>query len=80
MRKLCVGIDVAKSKFDVMYTIDGENYFGYSTFPNDKKGIKKFVKQAEKFLKNVNKYIFAWKQQEYTTASFVNIFRILLIK
>ena len=51
MRKLCVGIDVAKSKFDVMYTIDGENYFGYSTFPNDKKGIKKFVKQAEKFLK-----------------------------
>lgn len=51
MRKLCVGIDVAKSKFDVMYTIDGENYFGYSTFPNDKKGIKKFIKQAEKFLK-----------------------------
>ena len=51
MRKLCVGIDVAKSKFDVMYTTDGENYFGYSTFPNDKKGIKKFVKQAEKFLK-----------------------------
>ena len=51
MRKLCVGIDVAKSKFDVMYTIDGENYFGYSTFPNDKKGIKKFVKQSEKFLK-----------------------------
>ena len=51
MRKLCVGIDVAKSKFDVMYTTDGENYFGYSTFPNDKKGIKKFVKQSEKFLK-----------------------------
>lgn len=51
MRKLCVGIDVAKNKFDVMYTVDGENYFGYSTFPNDKKGIKKFVKQAEKFLK-----------------------------
>ena len=34
-----------------MYTTDGENYFGYTTFPNDKKGIKKFVKQAEKFLK-----------------------------
>ena len=43
MRKLCVGIDVVKSKFNVMYTIDGENYFGYSTFPNDKKGIKKFI-------------------------------------
>lgn len=54
MKKLCVGIDVAKSKFDVMYTTDGENYFGYSTFPNDKKGIKKFVKQSEKFLKQEN--------------------------
>ena len=40
MRKLCVGIDVAKDKFDVMYTIDGENYFGYATIPNNKKGIK----------------------------------------
>ena len=56
MRKLCVGIDIAKSKFDVMYTIDGENYFGYSTFPNDKKGIKKFVKQAEKFLKQKKQF------------------------
>lgn len=54
MRKLCVGIDIAKSKFDVMFTIDGENYFGYSTFPNDKKEIKKFVKQSEKFLKQEN--------------------------
>ncbi|MGN1152760.1 MAG: IS110 family transposase [Candidatus Gastranaerophilaceae bacterium] len=54
MRKLCVGIDIAKSKFDVMYTTDGENYFGYSTFPNDKKGIKKFAKQSEKFLKQEN--------------------------
>lgn len=51
MRKLCVGIDVAKNKFDVMYTIDGKNYFGYSTFPNEKKGFKKLVKQSEKFLK-----------------------------
>ena len=54
MRKLCVGIDIAKSKFDVMYTIDGENFFGYSTFLNDKKGIKKFIKQSEKFLKQEN--------------------------
>lgn len=51
MRKLCVGIDVAKDKFDVMYTIDGKNFFGYTTIPNNKKEIKKFVKQAEKFLK-----------------------------
>ena len=54
MRKLCAGIDVAKNKFDVTYTIDGENFFGYSTFPNDKKGIKKFVKQAEHFSKQEN--------------------------
>lgn len=54
MKKLCVGIDVAKDKFDVMYTIDGENYFGYSTVPNNKKGIKQLVKQSEKFLKQEN--------------------------
>ena len=48
MKKLYAGIDIAKDKFDVMYTIDGQNYFGYSTIPNNKKGIKKFVKQAEK--------------------------------
>ena len=48
MKKLYVGIDVAKDKFDVMYTFDGQSYFGYSTIPNNKKGIKKFVKQAEK--------------------------------
>lgn len=48
MKKLYVGIDIAKDKFDVMYTIDGQNYFGYSTIPNNNKGIKKFVKQAEK--------------------------------
>lgn len=50
MTKLYVGIDVAKDKFDVMYTIDGQNFFGYSTFVNDKKGIKKFFKQAENFM------------------------------
>ncbi len=47
MTKLYVGIDVAKDKFDVSYTIDGQNFFEYSTFTNDKKGIKKFFKQAE---------------------------------
>ena len=49
MTKLYVGIDVSKNKFDVSYTIDGQNIFGYSTFENDKKGIKKFFKQAENF-------------------------------
>ena len=39
MTKLYVGIDVSKNKFDVSYTIDGQNIFGYSTFENDKKGI-----------------------------------------
>ena len=38
MTKLYVGIDVAKDKFDVSYTIDGQSFFGYSTFSNDKKG------------------------------------------
>ena len=50
MKKLYVGIDVAKDKFDVSYTLDGQNIFGYSTFANDKKGIKKFFKQTENFM------------------------------
>lgn len=50
MTKLYVGIDVAKDKFDVSYTVDGQNIFGHSTFTNDKKGIKKFFKQAENFM------------------------------
>lgn len=53
MSKMYVGIDVAKNKFDVSYTVDGQNIFGYSTFTNEKKGIKKFFKQTEKFLKEV---------------------------
>lgn len=52
MTKLYVGIDVAKDKFDVSYTVDGQNIFGYSTFANDKKGIKKFFKQAVTFMQN----------------------------
>ncbi len=43
MTKLYVGIDVTKDKFDVSYTIDGLNFFGYSTFVNYKKGIKKIL-------------------------------------
>lgn len=44
MTKLYVGIDVSKDKFDVSYTVDGQNILGHSTFTNDKKGIKKFFK------------------------------------
>lgn len=54
MTKLYVGIDVAKDKFDVSYTVDGQNIFGYSTFANEKKSIKKFFKQAESILKKQN--------------------------
>ena len=50
MTKLYVGIDVSKDKFDVSYTVDGQNILGHSTFTNDKKGIKKFFKQAENFM------------------------------
>lgn len=50
MTKLYVGIDVAKDKFDVSYTVDGQNFFGYSTFTNEKRGIKKFFKQAESYM------------------------------
>ena len=54
MTKLYVGIDVAKDKFDVSYTKDGQNTFGHSTFLNSKSGIKKFFKQAESILKKQN--------------------------
>lgn len=57
MTKLFVGIDVAKEKFDVSYTVDGKNIFGYSTFTNDKKGINKFFKQAEKFMQKQGKKV-----------------------
>lgn len=57
MTKLFVGIDVAKEKFDVSYTVDGKNIFGYSTFTNDKKGINKFFKQAEKIMQKQGKKV-----------------------
>ena len=57
MTKLYVGIDVAKDKFDVSYTIDGQSFFGYSTFSNDKKGIKKFFKQAENYKQKQEKSV-----------------------
>lgn len=54
MKRLCVGIDIAKDKFDVTYTVDNQTFFGYSIIENNKKGIKKFVKQAEKYMKQQN--------------------------
>ena len=51
MKKLCVGIDVAKNKFDVCFTIDGENYFGHSVFSNSKHGLKDLVTLSKKYKK-----------------------------
>ena len=49
MKKLCVGIDVAKNKFDVCFTVDGEKYFGYTVFQNSKHGLKDLVTLAKKY-------------------------------
>ena len=51
MKKLCVGIDVAKNKFDVCFTIDGEKYFGYTVFSNSKHGLKDLVTLSKKYKK-----------------------------
>ena len=49
MKKLCVGIDVAKDKFDVMYTVDNEKFFGYNTLKNGQDGIKALITQVKKY-------------------------------
>ena len=46
MTVLYAGIDVSKDKFDVSFTTDGKVIFGYSTYSNEKKGIKNFFKKA----------------------------------
>ena len=51
MKKLCVGIDVAKDKFDVCFTIDGEKYFGHTIFTNSKHGLKDLVTLSKKYKK-----------------------------
>lgn len=51
MKKLCVGIDVAKDKFDACFTIDGETYFGHTVFPNSKHGLKDLVTLSKKYKK-----------------------------
>ncbi len=51
MKKLCVGIDIAKDKFDVCFTVDGENYFGHTVFPNSKHGLKDLTTLAKNYKK-----------------------------
>ena len=53
MKKLCVGIDVAKDKFDVCFTVDGEKYFGHTVFPNSKHGLKDLVTLSKKYKKEL---------------------------
>lgn len=51
---LYVGIDVAKEKFDVSFTINSQEFFGYESITNDKGGYKRLLKQALKFKKQTN--------------------------
>lgn len=48
---LYVGIDVAKAKFDVSFTIDGKECIYYQTIENEKGGFKKLVKEIKKIQK-----------------------------
>lgn len=48
---LYVGIDVAKAKFDVSFTIDGKECIYYQTIENEKGGFKKLVKEIKKLQK-----------------------------
>lgn len=50
MKTLYAGIDVSKDKFDVSYTTDGECSFEHSTYPNNLKGFKTFLKKSEKIM------------------------------
>ena len=50
-KTLYVGIDVAKDKFDVAFTIDGSQIFEHSTITNDKKGFSQLLKKAIKIQK-----------------------------
>ena len=48
---LYVGIDVAKAKFDVSFTIDGKECIYYQTIENEEGGFKKLVKEIKKIQK-----------------------------
>ena len=50
-RVLYVGVDVAKAKFDVSFTMDGDECIYYETIENNKGGFKKLVKEIKKIQK-----------------------------
>ena len=50
---LYAGIDIAKAKFDVSVTIDGEERIYYETLQNEKGGFKKLVKELKKLQKKL---------------------------
>ncbi len=52
-KTLYVGIDVAKDKFDVTFTINGSEFLNHQTITNDTGGFKKLVKETKKFQKNL---------------------------
>jgi len=47
-KTLYVGIDVAKDKFDVTFSVDGSEFFNHQTITNDTGGFKKLRKEAKK--------------------------------
>lgn len=51
MQTLYVGIDIAKTKFDVAFTINGTETFNHQIITNDVGGFKKLLKEAKKILK-----------------------------
>lgn len=48
---LYAGIDIAKAKFDVSFTIDGKECIYYETIENDISGFKKLIKEIKKIQK-----------------------------
>ena len=80
MTVLYAGIDVSKDKFDVSFTTDGRRIFSYSTFTNEKKGIKSFFKKALVLMKkeNCDKIHFIMESTGIAAAVFVNIYKNIL--
>ena len=50
---LYVGIDISKAKFDVSFTLNGVEAFGYQTIINDTDGFKKLLKNSKKEAKRL---------------------------
>jgi len=81
MKKLCVGIDIAKDKFDVCFTVDGQEYFGYTVLSNSKHGLKDLVTLSKKYKKEfkAEKIHFCMEAAGIYAASFVNTYRNILL-